>query len=73
MCVSAPGDRAEGIEGKPDPPSVTSPPIQKSSLLEERLNKLSLESAGAEDADSNPFTVTPNPAPTPPMLVLNGV
>lgn len=73
MCVSATGDRAEGIEGKPDPPSVKSPPIQKSSLLEEKLNKLSLESAEAKDAESDPFTVTPNPVPTPPMLVLNGV
>ncbi|XP_062385939.1 SH3 domain-binding protein 5 [Sardina pilchardus] len=72
-CDQERGDRAEGIEGKPDPPSVTSPPIQKSSLLEERLNKLSLESAEAEDSESDPFTVTSNPAPTPPMLVVNGV
>ncbi|KAG5264344.1 hypothetical protein AALO_G00252710 [Alosa alosa] len=72
-CDQERGDRAEGIEGKPDTPSVMSPPIQKSSLLEERLNKLSLDSAEAEDSESDPFTVTSNPAPTPPMLVVNGV
>ncbi|XP_076157296.1 SH3 domain-binding protein 5 [Alosa pseudoharengus] len=72
-CDQERGDRAEGIEGKPDTPSVMSPPIQKSSLLEERLNKLSLESAEAEDSESDPFTVTSNPGPTPPMLVVNGV
>ena len=66
MCVSVVGDRAEGVEGKPDPSSVSSPPIQKSSQLEERLNKLSLESAEAKDSESNPFTVTPDPAPAPP-------
>ncbi|XP_012686832.1 SH3 domain-binding protein 5 [Clupea harengus] len=72
-CDQERGDRAEGVEGKPDPSSVSSPPIQKSSQLEERLNKLSLESAEAKDSESNPFTVTPDPAPAPPLLVLNGV
>ncbi|KAL2080652.1 hypothetical protein ACEWY4_024445 [Coilia grayii] len=72
-CDQERGDRAEGVEGKPEPSTVPCPPIQKSSLLEERLNKLSLESAETEDPESDPFTVTCDPTLTPSLLVLNRV
>ncbi|XP_063041701.1 SH3 domain-binding protein 5 [Engraulis encrasicolus] len=89
-CDQERGDRAEGVEGKPEPSMVSqSPhPLQKSSLLEERLKKLSLESAGTttttttstsatdSDSGSDPFTVSPDPTPiaaTPTLCMVNGV